>query len=214
MSKQKGYIGTAFEERIIQAKTGLSKSQTGIKNNSIHDIPAGTYVSNNGVNVVTKNVSCKATKDNSVDCGDISRFFNETTKDEDLEIVVGEYEKSGNVASFNKITVFSISKEHQKTLWGGISSGVLNEFDEYVKSIPHGRAGQEANIQVWKDKRQAIYDTYNQGKMKIAAKIDKKKQRRVQCTFNIKDMIEAGIPYDVYTDQYEGIKISDYKIIK
>ena len=43
--------------------------------------------------------------------------------------------------------------------------------------------------------------------MSINAKIDGKKQRRVQCGFNIKKMIKAGIPYKVYTKKYKNIDL-------
>ena len=41
--------------------------------------------------------------------------------------------------------------------------------------------------------------------MSIDAKVDSGKQRRVQCSFKIKKMIEAGIPYQEFTDEYRGI---------
>ena len=41
----------------------------------------------------------------------------------------------------------------------------------------------------------------------INAKIDGKKQRRVQCGFKIEEMIAAGIPYKVYTNQYKNIDL-------
>lgn len=201
----KGKAGVAFEERMIKAKTGLTKKELNIPHTSVHDIPVGIYKSDDGIKEVNHNVSCKATQSNTVYCSDIFRFYNETTHDEGVEIVIGRYKQKSK--TFYKTYVFKLNKEHQKTLWGDIPKDALEKFNEYVRSIPHGEEAQIANEQVWKDKRQKIYDEFSNGCVSIDAKIDKKKQRRVQCSVNINDLLKSGIPYEVYTDEYEGIPV-------
>lgn len=205
--------GFAHEDRIIRAKTGLSKKELGTSYTGIHDIPAGIYESQDGsIKEVKYNTSIKTAKGNIVSCSDIKRFFRETSKDEELELHIALYTQSSpKTKSFHTIYVFKLSKEHKKKLWGDISEEILLNFCKYVKNIAPGKEAQIANQELWKEKRKAIVDEYGQGIVQIAAKIGKTNQRRTQCTFNINQMIEEGIPYEVYTEEYEGIPVKyDY----
>lgn len=205
--------GFGHEDRIIKAKTGLSKKELNAGYTSIHDIPAGIYTAPDGtVTEVKNNTSIKTTKNKSICCGDINRFFKETTKDEDLEVVISQYKQSSKTTkSFHTTYVFNINKKHKDILWSGITEDTIKDFDKYVKNIQPGKEAQLANKDVWKAERKNIYNTCGEGVVKIAAKIDSKTQRRTQCTFNIKKMIEAGVPYEVYTDEYAGIPVKyDY----
>ena len=85
---------------------------------------------------------------------------------------------------------------------------VLEQFTEYVKSVPHGPEGQRAHRKLWKQRRREIYETYGQGLCQIDAKIDSKRQRRVQGRFRIKDLIAAeAITHRKYETEYRGIRL-------
>ena len=71
----------------------------------------------------------------------------------------------------------------------------LREFDEYIKSIPEGRDAQQ-NTKVERQLLKTITEDVN-AQMKIHPKVDSKKQRRVQCSFNIDNLIKAGVEYEV-----------------
>lgn len=194
--------GFVFEDRIRKARTGLTALGVGGGYTDVHDIPKGYY----NTRYVENNISCKTTKNNAVGCGDICRFF-ETSMEDTLEIVVGVYRQSKTTKSFHTTYVFKISRDNSDVLWGGIPQSVIKNFSTYVKSIPHGEEGQQANKKEWKDRRKAIYIDHGRGLISIDAKIDSKSQRRVQCSFKIKDLISSGIPYETYTDVYEGMPV-------
>ena len=69
----------------------------------------------------------------------------------------------------------------------------VEEFDKYIKSIPHGKEGQQST----KEERTLRKDkiTCKDALMAIHPKVDSKNQRRVQCSFKIDEMIAAGVEY-------------------
>jgi hypothetical protein len=194
--------GFVFEDRIRKARTGLTAGQVGGGYTDIHDIPKGYY----NTRYVENNISCKTTKNNSVGCGDICRFF-ETSMEDTLEVVVGVYSQSPTTKTFHTYYVFKIGRDNSDILWGGIPQSVIKNFSTYVKSIPFGKEGQQANKKEWKSRRNVIYEQHGRGCISIDAKIDSKNQRRVQCSFKIKDLIASGIQYEKYTGVYEGIPV-------
>ena len=70
----------------------------------------------------------------------------------------------------------------------------LREFNDYIKSIPEGRTAQQ-NTKVERQLLKTITEDAN-AQMKIHPKVDSKKQRRVQCSFNIDKLIKSGVEYE------------------
>ena len=70
----------------------------------------------------------------------------------------------------------------------------LREFDAYIKSIPEGKNAQQ-DTKVERQVLKTIVEDTN-AQMKIHPKVDSKKQRRVQCSFNIDKLIKAGVEYE------------------
>ena len=64
----------------------------------------------------------------------------------------------------------------------------------YVKAIPEGRTAQQ-DTKVERQVLKTIVED-STAQMRIHPKVDSKKQRRVQCSFNIDSLIKAGIPYE------------------
>ena len=193
--------GNNFENEIHLAVHGKTKKEYEklIEGGHISkfDIVEGTLADFNG--------SVKTAKGNGVGCGDIRRMY-EGTKGNTITFIVGVWKQTGKkVKTFSTIYEFYIDPSHHNVLWEGMKLNTLSKFDCYIKSIPHGKKGQKANQKLWKEKRADIYHEEGKGLMSIDAKVDSEKQRRVQCSFKIKKMIEAGIPHQEFTDEYRGI---------
>jgi hypothetical protein len=196
--------GVLFEDSIIRAITGLSKDeyQTLLEN---------AYTASMDVVKGIKsdvNYSVKVSKDGkSIGCGDIIRFIKHS-RDDEFTMVVGAWQQiSSEVKRYNTIYEFNIKPADYTKLWDRITEEVMQPFVDYVRSIEPGKTAQMANRNVWKQRRQAIYDTYGQGLCAIDAKIDSKNQRRVQCSIKIDKLIDSGIAYSKYETEYKGIKL-------
>lgn len=194
--------GNLFEDRIIFQLTNLTKKQ-------YQSLPNNSYTSSFDITKDIKsksNFSIKSSKNGtSIGCGDILRFVNHCYND-NFAIIVGCWKQvSSTHKSFYEILEFSITPEFKHVICGNLTVENLKPFVDYVKSIPTGKAAQFQNRNIWKEKRQQLYDLYPPGLLKIDAKIDSKSQRRVQSSLIINKMIEAQIPYAKYTKDYKGI---------
>ena len=197
--------GVLFEDSVIRAITGLSKDEYQNKLENAYtasmDVVAGIESD--------ANYSVKVSKDGkSIGCGDILRFIRHC-RDGEFTMVVGAWRQiTPEVKVYDCIYEFDIRPEHYEKLWSGITEQVMEPFVEYVKSIPHGPEGQLAHQKLWKQKRREIYDAHGQGLFKIDAKVDSKKQRRVQCSVKIQDLIATKeITHRKYETEYKGIKL-------
>ena len=178
--------GNYFEDLKIRELTGFSKDEyDSMKDNgytSSMDIVKGLHSD--------KDVSIKTAKGRKVDCGDILRRRSET----EYDIIIGVWDQVGDRKIFHTEYTFHIKPEHETLLWGSMSYEKLREFNEYIKSIPEGRTAQQ-ETRVERQVLKTITEDAD-AQMKIHPKVDSKKQRRVQCSFNIDSLIKAGIPYE------------------
>tara|TARA_B100000424_G_scaffold268473_1_gene263324 strand:- start:635 stop:1240 length:606 start_codon:yes stop_codon:yes gene_type:complete len=177
--------GNYYEDLKIKELTGFSKEEyDSLKDNgytSSMDIVKGLHSD--------KDVSIKTAKGKKVDCGDILRRRSET----EYDIIIGLYDQVGDTKVFHTEYTFHITPKHEKLLWGKMTYEKLREFNEYIKSIPEGRTAQQ-NTKVERQVLKTITEDAN-AQMKIHPKVDSKKQRRVQCSFNIDKLIKAGVEY-------------------
>ena len=135
--------------------------------------------------------SIKTTGCNVVDCGDILR----RRQEEKYNLVVAVWEQVGMTKIFHTEYTFYISPSDSDKLWGKMSYMKLKEYDDYIKSIPAGLDGQQESKVT-----RTILKTVTEDKnalFTINPKVDSKKQRRVQCSLKIKQLIKAGIPHKV-----------------
>ena len=178
--------GHYFEDLKIRELTGFSKDEyDSMKDNgytSSMDIVKGLHSD--------RDVSIKTAKGRKVDCGDILRRRSET----EYDIIIGVWDQVGDRKIFHTEYTFHIKPEHETLLWGRMSYEKLREFNEYIKSIPEGRTAQQET----KVERQVLKTITEDAdaQMKIHPKVDSKKQRRVQCSFNIDKLIRAGVEYE------------------
>ena len=178
--------GNYFEDIKIRELTGFSKDEyDSMKDNgytSSMDIVKGLYSD--------RDVSVKTAKGRKVDCGDILRRRSET----EYDIIIGVWDQVGDKKIFHTEYTFHIKPEHETLLWGKMSYEKLREFNDYIKSIPEGRTAQQ-DTKVERQLLKTITEDAN-AQMKIHPKVDSKKQRRVQCSFNIDKLIKSGVEYE------------------
>ena len=133
--------------------------------------------------------SIKTSKGNKVDCGDILRRRQET----DYNLVVGCYSQVGDNKVFYSEYTFYIRPEHEQKIWGRMNYNQLAEYVDYIKNIPAGKEAQQETKTERTVLKNCIED--KNALMKIHPKVDSKKQRRVQCSLKMSDLIKARIPY-------------------
>ena len=177
--------GNYYEDLKTRQITGLGKAEyDALKENgytSGMDIMKGL--------MSPYDYSIKTSKGNTVDCGDILRRRQET----DYNLVVGCYSQVGDNKVFYSEYTFYISPEHEQKLWGRMNYNQLAEYVDYIKNIPAGREAQQETKTERTVLKNCIED--KNALMKIHPKVDSKKQRRVQCSLKMSDLIKARIPY-------------------
>ena len=177
--------GNYYEDLKTRQITGLSKVEyDALKENgytSGMDIMKGL--------MSPYDYSIKTSKGNTVDCGDILRRRQET----DYNLVVGCYSQVGDNKVFYSEYTFYIRPEHESILWGRMNYNQLAEYVDYIKNIPAGREAQQETKTERTVLKNCIED--KNALFKIHPKVDSKKQRRVQCSVKMSDLIKARIPY-------------------
>ena len=178
--------GNDYEDFVIKRLTGKSKKEyDSLKGNggytSAMDLVEGL--------LVDKNYSIKTAKGNKVDCGDILRRMSEKS----YTVVVGQWRQDGDTKVIHTEYTFNVKPEDYSKLWGSMTYEQVKEFDQYVKSIPKTREGQQSTKAERTRRKSEI--ACKDALMVIHPKVDSKSQRRVQCSFKIDEMIAAGIEY-------------------
>ena len=176
--------GNYYEDLKTRQITGLSKAEyDALKENgytSGMDIMKGL--------MSAYDYSIKTSKGNTVDCGDILRRRQET----DYNLVVGCYSQVGDNKVFYSEYTFYIRPEHEQKLWGKMNYNQLAEYVDYIKNIPAGKEAQQETKTERTVLKNCVED--KNALFKIHPKVDSKKQRRVQCSLNIKEVLKADIP--------------------
>ena len=177
--------GNYYEDLKTRQITGLGKAEyDALKENgytSGMDIMKGL--------LSISDYSIKTTNGNKIDCGDVLRRRQET----DYNLVVGCYSQVGENKVFHTEYTFYIKPEHEQKLWGRMNYNLLAEYVNYIKNIPAGKKAQQET----KTERTLLKNCVSDKNalVKIHPKVDSKKQRRVQCSVKIKELIKADIPY-------------------
>ena len=177
--------GNYYEDLKTKQITGLSKEEyDALKENgytSGMDIMKGL--------LSVSDYSIKTTNGNKIDCGDVLRRRQET----DYNLVVGCYSQVGDNKVFYSEYTFYIRPEHEQKLWGKMNYNQLAEYVDYIKNIPAGREAQQETKTERTVLKNCIED--KNALIQINPKVDSKKQRRVQCSVKMSDLIKARIPY-------------------
>ena len=177
--------GNYYEDLKTRQITGLGKAEyDALKENgytSGMDIMKGL--------LSISDYSIKTTNGNKIDCGDVLRRRQET----DYNLVVGCYSQVGENKVFHTEYTFYIKPEHEQKLWGRMNYNLLAEYVNYIKNIPAGKKAQQETKAERTLLKNCVSD--KNALVKIHPKVDSKKQRRVQCSVKIKELIKADIPY-------------------
>ena len=181
--------GNYYEDLKTRQITGLDKK-------TYDSLKTNGYTS--GMDIMqgllsVSDYSIKTTGGNVVDCGDILR----RRQEEKYNLVVAVWEQVGMTKVFHTEYTFYISPSDSQKLWGRMNYNLLAEYVDYIKNIPAGKKAQQETKEERTLLANCVGDT--NALLRIHPKVDSKKQRRVQCSLKIKDLIKAGIPHKVTT---------------
>lgn len=189
--------GFKWENEIKSKVYGLPIEKN---NTEIHDIPRTKN------KVEDANVSIKTTGSETVCCGDVLRFydynFNETN-----QIIIVKYKQEGTEKVLKEIIEVEYTKEMHEHLFGMLTRKDLEEFEKNVKNVP--KSHPEINRyrkEIQKEKKEVTKNTNS--KIVLNPKIDSKEQRRVQCSFKLKD-VEKFIVSRTTQPVVKGVRITE-----
>ena len=142
-----------------------------INNTNKYDIPKH-------INKFNKNENCsiKTTKNNTICCADILRFYNS-----ECTIIVIKYKQIKDEKVIEKIYEINYNDKCHKLLFGDLPRDVIEEYVKNVNSIPKKTGSKDAKkIFHYLNEKKKIEDSYTHI-IKINPKVDTK-QSRVQCS--------------------------------
>jgi hypothetical protein len=178
--------GNKYESIIIYERTGLSKKK-------YDKLKKGGYTSSfdlcDGL-FVDYDASVKTTSSNTICCSDLLKMMGHTG---DYRLIVGCYEQVGNEKVFHTQYEFFIESQHYEMLWAGMKYDLIEDYVNKVKSVQRGEEGQrqyQLVAEYWKSEVQS-----DESMFVINPKVDSKKQRRVQCSVKLDEMLLSGIKY-------------------
>jgi len=146
----------------------------------------------------TENISIKTYGNNTIDCGDILRFY-----DNNCTIIAIKYDQIGDFKVITKITEFRFTTELRDILFGSITKEILEDYVNYIKTINYGCVPSEIKRE-YKLKKNELQQKYNM-LINISPKLDSNTQRRCQCAIpSIKKLFET-YPQFIITETNEPI---------
>jgi len=149
-----------------------------------------------------ENISIKTSSNNNIDCGDIMRFFNgDFTKK--YTIILLRYSQLDNLKKIKEVIEINYNQELRNYLFGSISEEQLNEYVEFIKSIPSGPVSSEVK-KIYINLKNNLQKEHNMN-INISPKVDSKNQRRVQCSIPKIDSILANFPEAVISRTEEPL---------
>ena len=177
--------GNKFEDGVIKERTGLSKDEyDAMKVNGY----TSTFDLTQGL-IVDYNASIKTTGNNTICCSDLLRMMKHT----DYRLIVGCYNQVGKKKVFHTQYEFLIQPKDYAVLWGKMDYQLVESFVDFVKGIPEGPKAQKDTKFVRDNFQQSV--SCNEALFSINPKVDSKKQRRVQCSLKLDELIASGVQY-------------------
>ena len=178
--------GNKFEDIVTRERTGLSKKEyDALKKNgytSSFDLSKGLKVE--------YDASIKTTGNNTICCSDILRMM----RHNDYRLIVGCYDQVGDQKIFHTQYEFFIQPKDYLTLWGDMDFQRVEFFVNYVKSIPQGAKARDDSKLVKDNLQESV--SCDKALYTINPKVDSKKQRRVQCSLKLDELIASGVEYE------------------
>lgn len=173
--------GIFFEETVQTSKRFQGADVLVGERNNLHDIPKD-FDRERGLDTSVKAFN---EKKNSIGLADLLRFWDETHAGTHRTVLV-PYEQLSDRKVCTRIeeAVLHNNESTLKGLWGDLRREELVEIHEMTKAVPPGRQkalSDEIGRKIGKLREKG-------GIVKIARKIDSKKQRRVQAAISYTDL--------------------------
>ena len=133
-----------------------------------------------------ENISIKVSKTNTIDCGDIERFY---TIEKNTTIILLKYEQKGTKKILINIYEIEYNKELRDILFGTITKEDILQYVSLIKNIVKGKVTSFDYLRI-KNELQKNHNMY----INISPKVDSKNQRRVQCSIPRIDILFKKYP--------------------
>jgi len=168
--------GFLWEKEILKNRGVTDEELKSIKYTSKMDLPAHLD------RLDKTNVSIKTTNSSNVVCmADCLRIYDAITIDNPFHMIVIHYKQEGD---YKKVkTIIEIDLKHSREeLFGTLTREQIEQLDKAVKSVPQDRRPTKEE----RDQLFALQSSLQtqSGAIYFNPKIDSKKQRRLQCSFN------------------------------
>jgi len=145
-------------------------------------------------NKFNSNESCsiKTTQSSVICCGDIIRihdYIYEINSDRKITIIIIQQEQCGDTKRIVNIVEIPFTKEFHNYLFRPdlLHRDDLVCYDKYIREIPPGKKGQQEEKEIRDGWKNSMQEECELG-ITINPKVDSKKQRRVQCSFSLKNI--------------------------
>ncbi|MGI9252039.1 MAG: hypothetical protein ACR2PR_12770 [Pseudohongiellaceae bacterium] len=173
--------GKSFEN-MIKAANGiftLAVADRKRSPNNMFDIDAGDD------RVHQLPTSIKSTNDDTLSLADARRFW-ESFDFMPYRMLVGSYKQEEQIKIFNTIHEIILSDCYKSDLLGEITAEEISDFHDGIKSFGFGK---HKEARAWAQERKRELQP-KCGLVTLNPKIDSKKQRRLQCSVQLPNLIE------------------------
>ena len=151
-----------------------------------------------------ENVSIKTSGSDTIDCGDILRFFgNQFADGLYTNIVTLRYKQVGDTKQIQEIVEFKYDEMVRDFLFGTVSITDLEQYCGFIKAIPNGAVSQDCKTAYKNMKKQLQLD--HKMFIRISPKVDSKSQRRVQCSIPKMDRLFEQFPQNIISRTKEPV---------
>jgi hypothetical protein len=164
-------------EKMIAKILGLTKKEyESISYTNSIDIPLHLNRKTN------KNVSVKSTKSNTVCMANPLHVYDHSESSNSYDLITCIYDIEGSLD-----ILYLRLNNYRKFLFGEVSKNDIHELTKLIKSVEYGRRQTPEERKLIQDKKNEL--NLKSGIIKFNPKIDSKKQRRLQCSFNINECL-------------------------
>ena len=157
---------------------------------SIHDIPKEHNRFDKNENVSVKSVSEKG----SPGMGSALRIWDYDPTEKHTAIIV-VYDQRGDRKVITRVV--EISLDDKVALFGSLTRADIVRLDDLIRSVPHGQISGELHTQMHTLKKEL---NARSGLIKFNPKVDKKTQRRLQCSLPKVSELRFNAPHLIRSD--------------
>jgi len=162
---------------------------------SIHDIPKEHNRFDKNENVSVKSVSEKG----SPGMGSALRIWDYDPTEKHTAIIV-VYDQRGDRKVITRVV--EISLDDKVALFGSLTRADIVRLDDLIRSVPHGQISGELHTQMHTLKKEL---NARSGLIKFNPKVDKKTQRRLQCSLPKVSELVFNAPHLIRSDVASAI---------